>query len=50
MKLGADALKAVVDGSIEAAKADGRYDEIYAKWIGGTPPASSGSSTAPSSK
>ena len=51
MKLGADALKAVVDGSIEAAQADGRYDEIYAKWIGGTPPTAGGSSssTAPSS-
>ena len=49
MKLGNTALKNVVDGAITEAKADGTYDAIYAKWIGGTPPASSGSSTAPSS-
>jgi polar amino acid transport system substrate-binding protein len=49
MKLGNTALKNVVDGAITEAKADGTYDAIYAKWIGGTPPAASGSSTAPSS-
>jgi polar amino acid transport system substrate-binding protein len=49
MKLGNTALKNVVDGAITEAKADGTYDAIYAKWIGGTPPASCGSSTAPSS-
>ncbi|MGS0688448.1 ABC transporter substrate-binding protein [Nakamurella sp. GG22] len=52
MKLGADALKSVVDNAIETSKTDGTYDEIYAKWIGGTPPAAGGSaasSAAPSS-
>lgn len=42
MKLGADALKRVIDGSIEQAKADGRYDAMYEKWIGTPPPAGSG--------
>jgi polar amino acid transport system substrate-binding protein len=52
MKLGADALKSVVDNAIETSKTDGTYDEIYAKWIGGTPPTAGGSaasSAAPSS-
>jgi polar amino acid transport system substrate-binding protein len=37
MKLGNDALKAVVDSTIAAARADGTYDELYAKWIGEVP-------------
>jgi polar amino acid transport system substrate-binding protein len=37
MKLGNDALKAVVDSTIAAAKADGTYDELYAQWIGEVP-------------
>ncbi|MBM9468294.1 ABC transporter substrate-binding protein [Nakamurella leprariae] len=37
MKLGNDALKRVVDGTLEAAREDGRYDDIYAQWIGTTP-------------
>ena len=37
MKLGNDALKAVVDSTIEKAKADGTYDTVYAKWIGEVP-------------
>lgn len=45
MKLGADALKRVIDGSIEQAKADGRYNTMYEKWIG-TPPATSASAAA----
>ena len=50
MKLGNTALKNVVDTAITEAKANGKYDEIYAKWIGGTPPPASGaSSAAPSS-
>lgn len=50
MKLGNDALKSVVDTAITEARANGKYDEIYAKWIGGTPPPVSGaSSAAPSS-
>ncbi len=45
MKPGADSLKAVIDGSINEARADGTYDEIYMKWIGTPPPsASSGAS------
>lgn len=49
MKLGAEALKRVIDGSIEQAKADGRYAAMYEKWIGTAPPAAtsgSGSATA----
>ena len=50
MKLGNTALKNVVDGAIAESKTDGTFDEIYAKWIGGTPPTAGGaSSTAPSS-
>ncbi|WP_205843904.1 transporter substrate-binding domain-containing protein [Nakamurella deserti] len=37
MKLGNDALKAVVDSTIAAARADGTYDELYAQWIGDVP-------------
>ena len=37
MKLGNDALKAVVDTTIAAARADGTYDELYAQWIGEVP-------------
>jgi polar amino acid transport system substrate-binding protein len=37
MKLGNDALKAVVDSTIAEARADGTYDEVYAKWIGDVP-------------
>ncbi|MEP6561072.1 MAG: ABC transporter substrate-binding protein [Nakamurella sp.] len=50
MKLGNDALKSVIDSSIAEAKANGKYDEMYTKWIGTAPPSSSGSaSAAPSS-
>ena len=52
MKLGNDALKEVIDTSIAEAKADGRYDEIYAKWIGPVPAGGEAvlsSSAAPSS-
>lgn len=50
MKLGNDALKNVVDTAITESRSNGKYDEIYAKWIGGTPPPASGaSSAAPSS-
>ncbi len=45
MKLGADQLKAVIDGAINEAKADGKYNEIYTKWIG-TPPPSAGASAS----
>lgn len=38
MKPDATALKNVIDASISEAKADGTYDQIYEKWIGGTPP------------
>lgn len=44
MKLGNDALKKVIDGSINQAKADGQYDTIYEKWIGTPPPSGSGTS------
>jgi polar amino acid transport system substrate-binding protein len=37
MKLGNDALKRVVDGTLEAARQDGRYDDIYEQWIGTAP-------------
>ncbi len=52
MKLGADQLKAVIDGAIDEARANGKYDEIYTKWIGTPPPsagASGGASAASSS-
>ncbi|WP_206426094.1 ABC transporter substrate-binding protein [Nakamurella antarctica] len=37
MKLGNDALKAVVDATLEELKADKAYDDIYKKWIGDVP-------------
>ncbi len=46
MKLGADQLKAVIDGAIDEAKANGKYDEIYTKWIGTPPPSASGGASA----
>ncbi|MDI3385148.1 ABC transporter substrate-binding protein [Streptomyces sp. B-S-A8] len=36
-RTGNDALRKKVDGIIEAAKKDGRYDEIYKKWFGTAP-------------
>ena len=51
VKLGNTALKNVIDGALAAAKADGTYDELLAKW--GFPAreagAGSSTSTAPSS-
>ena len=49
MKLDNTALKNVVDTAIAESKTNGKYDEIYAKWIGGTPPPAAGASAAPSS-
>lgn len=49
MKLGNEALKKVIDGSINQAKADGQYDTIYEKWIGTPPPSGSASSSAAAS-
>lgn len=37
MKLGNDALKAVVDGTFAEAQESGAYDELYTKWIGEVP-------------
>lgn len=37
MKLGNDALKAVIDSTLEELKADGEYNTIYEKWIGEIP-------------
>jgi polar amino acid transport system substrate-binding protein len=37
MKLGNDGLKKVVDQAISEAKSDGRYQQIYKKWIGDVP-------------
>ncbi len=39
MALDAEALKAVVDATIDEARSDGTYDEIYTKWIGEVPAA-----------
>ncbi|MFC0864119.1 transporter substrate-binding domain-containing protein [Sphaerimonospora cavernae] len=41
MKKGNTELLKVVDEAINAAKADGTYNEIYKKWFGTEPPASS---------
>lgn len=49
MKLGADPLKSVIDSAIDEARANGTYDEIYAKWIGTAPPSSSAGESAASS-
>lgn len=37
MKLGNTALKNVVDATINQARADGTYDQLYTKWIGQAP-------------
>jgi polar amino acid transport system substrate-binding protein len=44
VKKGNAKLLAVINQVIDAARSDGTYDKIYAKWIGGTPPSPSATS------